>query len=93
MQKQLFHIQLLNQNLFYGHTLHPPVMTPAAQCDLSCILHISLDNLQDVLFGHLQIERWWRELHDRFEQYFKHELSWLLNQGHYNPQDETDRYP
>eukprot|EP00794_Sanderia_malayensis_P016375 gene16375-18016_t len=39
-----------------------------------------------------QIERWWRELHERLEQYFKYELSWLLNQGHYDSQNKTDRY-
>ena len=25
----------------------------------------------------LQIERWWRELHERLEKYFKDHLNWL----------------
>ena len=35
-----------------------------------------------------QIERWWRELHERLERCFK----FLQDQGHYNTNSETDRY-
>ena len=35
-----------------------------------------------------QIERWWRELHDCFEKYFKEQLMHLLEQGYYDPQNE-----
>ena len=39
-----------------------------------------------------QIERWWKELHERLEKYFKGKLIWLKNEHHYNPHDATDRY-
>ena len=35
-----------------------------------------------------QIERWWRELRDRFEKYFKEQLLPLLEQGHYGSQNK-----
>ena len=41
--------------------------------------------------GILQIERWWKELHDRLEKYFKDHLRWLKDQNHYDPNDETNR--
>ena len=40
----------------------------------------------------LKIERWWRELHERMEKYFKEQLNWLKDRGHYNPHSERDRY-
>ena len=39
-----------------------------------------------------QIERWWKELHERLEKYFKDKLTWLKNEHHYNPHDAKDRY-
>ena len=36
--------------------------------------------------------RWWRELHERLEKYFKEKLSYLKEQGYYNPDNERDRY-
>lgn len=39
-----------------------------------------------------KIERWWHELHSRLEQYFKRQLRILLEQGCYDPNDQTDRY-
>lgn len=39
-----------------------------------------------------QIERWWKELHERLEKYFKEKLIWLKNEHHYNPHNATDRY-
>ena len=38
-----------------------------------------------------QIERWWKELHERLEKYFKDKLIWLKNEHHYKPHDTTDR--
>lgn len=53
----------------------------------------SLMKKKTVIFFVLkQIERWWRELHERLEKYFKEQLLWLKGQGHYNPHDETDRF-
>ena len=39
-----------------------------------------------------KIERWWRELLERMEAYFKSQLSTLLEDGLYDPQDEIERY-
>ena len=39
-----------------------------------------------------QIERWWRELHERLENFFKFPLKELQDQGHYDTNSETDRY-
>ena len=39
----------------------------------------------------LQIERWWRELHELLEKYFKDHLNWLKDRGEYNPHNKTDR--
>ncbi|XP_028394479.1 uncharacterized protein LOC114518673 [Dendronephthya gigantea] len=47
-----------------------------------------------ILFGPSpsnQIERWWKELHDRLEKYFKVGLNWLKEECHYDPQDEIQR--
>ncbi len=38
-----------------------------------------------------RIERWWRELHEQLEKFFKFELQQLLDQGFYDPEDEVDR--
>ena len=35
-----------------------------------------------VKIDNFQIERWWRELHDRLEKYFKDHLRWLKDQNH-----------
>lgn len=39
----------------------------------------------------LKIERWWKELHERLETFFKDQLNWLKDQAHYDPNDEVDR--
>ena len=39
----------------------------------------------------LQIERWWKELHERLEKYHKADLNWLKINGHYDPSNETNR--
>ncbi|KAK3749360.1 hypothetical protein QZH41_001510 [Actinostola sp. cb2023] len=38
-----------------------------------------------------QIERWWKELHERMEKYFKTQLGWLKDQGNFDPHNDTDR--
>ncbi|XP_068674224.1 uncharacterized protein [Montipora foliosa] len=38
-----------------------------------------------------KIERWWRELHNRLERFFKRQLLMLLERGHYDPNNQTDR--
>lgn len=53
-------------------------------------LFLKLQSLN--LYIILQIERWWRELHERLEKFYKEKLRWLKDQNHYNPQNETDRY-
>ena len=37
-----------------------------------------------------QIERWWKELHERLEKYCKDKLIWLNNEHHCNPHDAAD---
>lgn len=44
------------------------------------------------LFLFKQIERWWRELHNRLEKFFKRQLRMLLEKGYYDPDDEMDRH-
>ncbi|XP_078490351.1 uncharacterized protein LOC104266093 isoform X2 [Ciona intestinalis] len=39
-----------------------------------------------------QIERWWRELHERLEKYFKEQLRYLKDHGLYDPQNVMDRH-
>ena len=39
-----------------------------------------------------KIETWWRELLDRMEEYFKKQLTSLVEDGEYDSTDETDRY-
>lgn len=55
-----------------------------------------LDNPTDsVLYGpstQNKIERWWRELHERMEKFFKSQLRSLVEGGHYDSSDQTDRY-
>ena len=38
-----------------------------------------------------KIERWWRELHERMNRYFKVFLSWLEINGRYDTYNETGR--
>jgi hypothetical protein len=44
------------------------------------------------IFFFQQIERWWRELHNRLEKFFKRQLRMLLEQGHYDSHNQNDRY-
>ena len=38
-------------------------------------------------------KRWWRELHERLEQYYKEDLQMLKNRQPYIPHYGRDRYP
>ena len=38
-----------------------------------------------------KIERWWRELLERLERYFKQQLNQLLENGDYDPGNEVHR--
>ena len=58
-----------------------PVRTPPV-----FIVYISI-----VVLIILQIERWWRELHERLEKFYKEHLKYLLDQCYHDPHDELDR--
>lgn len=52
------------------------------------------DATDSVMYGpstQNKIERWWRELLDRMETYFKEQLARLLNDGDYDSSDDVDR--
>jgi hypothetical protein len=38
-----------------------------------------------------KIERWWRDLHERLEKFFKQQLTALLQRREYNPDFAHDR--
>ena len=60
-------------------------LQPGASDDEAC---------QRVLFGPStsnQIERWWKELHERLEKFYKKDLNWLKTQLKYDPDNEDDR--
>lgn len=71
------------------------VMMTTMHCYLQQKLNNTDDATETVLFGpstQNKIERWWRELLERLERYFKDQLNELLEAGDYDPSDETDRY-
>ena len=39
----------------------------------------------------LKVERWWRELHQRFEKFYKEDLARLKGQCHYDPTNDIQR--
>ena len=52
------------------------------------------DATESVLYGpstQNKIERWWRELLDRMERFFKRQLSSLVEDGDYDASNEQDR--
>ncbi|XP_028417449.1 uncharacterized protein LOC114541833 [Dendronephthya gigantea] len=56
--------------------------------------HGDMDPQDTVIYGPStanQIERWWKELHQRMEKFFKSQLCWLKDQAHYDPHNNTDR--
>ena len=66
---------------------------------MHCYLQERANDIRDasetVLYGpstQKKIERWWRELLERMERYFKAQLNKLLEDGQYDPSNENDRY-
>lgn len=66
---------------------------------IHCYLRAQNGDLEDakksILYGpstENKMARWWRELLERMEAYFKSQLSTLLEDGLYDPQDEKDSY-
>ncbi|XP_020917211.1 uncharacterized protein LOC110254544 [Exaiptasia diaphana] len=57
--------------------------------------HEDLDDASEsVIYGpstSIQIERWWKELHERLEKYFKEHLYYLKENRFYDPNYEHDR--
>eukprot|EP00794_Sanderia_malayensis_P021092 gene21092-23153_t len=56
--------------------------------------HGDMDPIETVMYGSStsnQIERWWRELHERLEFYYKEQLRSLKEEGYYDPHSEEDR--
>ena len=47
--------------------------------------------LKEVKLQSLVIERWWRELHERLEKFFKTGLCWLKDQWYYDLHEQEDR--
>ena len=58
--------------------------------------HGDLVNPTDaVLYGpstQNKIERWWRDLHERMERFFKDQLKSLVESGEYDSSDKIDRH-
>ena len=58
--------------------------------------HGDLMNPTDaVLYGpstQNKIERWWRDLHERMERFFKDQLKSLVESGEYDSSDKVDRH-
>ena len=53
------------------------------------------DPLDAILYGpstQNKIERWWRELLERMESFFKEQLTFLVESGDYDSSDQNDRY-
>ncbi|XP_028412477.1 uncharacterized protein LOC114535309 [Dendronephthya gigantea] len=54
-----------------------------------------VENVEDTVYfspsTNNKIERWWRELYHRLKKFFKRQLRILLEQGHYDSNNETDR--
>lgn len=60
-----------------------------------CDKYNTLENAREsILYGpstQNKIERWWRELLERLERFFKQQLSSLAENGDYDPTNKTDR--
>lgn len=61
-----------------------------------CDKHNVLENANEsVWYGpstQNKIERWWRELLERLERFFKEQLSFLAEKGYYDSTNAVDRY-
>ena len=52
------------------------------------------DPVEVVIYGPLtsnKVERWWRDLHERLENFFKVQLTQLLRDRQYDPHNILDR--
>ena len=52
------------------------------------------DALDSIIYGPStsnKIERWWRDLHERFERFFKEHLAYLLQRRYYDPHNVQHR--
>ena len=65
---------------------------------MHCFLRAKQGDLEDatesILYGpstQNKIERWWRELLDRMERFFKKQLSTLVEDGDYDSTNKQDR--
>ena len=65
---------------------------------MHCFLRAKHGDLEDatesVLYGpstQNKIERWWRELLERMEKFFKKQLSTLVEEGDYDSTNKQDR--
>ena len=78
-------------------------MDRGSETDVMAIIHCflrekqgNLENPTDaVLYGpstQNKIERWWQDLHERMEKFFKDQLRSLVESGEYDSSDKTDSY-
>ena len=92
---------MVNSNLF---TVLPDNIRidRGTETDIMSIMHCFLraehgdleDATNSVLYGpstQNKIERWWRELLDRMERFFKKQLSTLVEDGDYDSTNKQDR--
>ncbi len=61
------------------------------------IRNVDVDQVKEAVTKKLEgpgrlIERWWKELHERLEKYFKNQLRWLKEHAHYDPSSDMDRF-
>ena len=58
-------------------------------------MHEVMDDPKDsIIYGSStsnKIERWWRDLHERLEKFFKKQLTALLRQREYDPLNALER--
>lgn len=63
---------------------------------IHCFLRGDLHNALDaIIYGpstQNKIERWWRDLLERMERFFKEQLKCLVESGDYDSSDQNDRY-
>ena len=91
--KYLFKIKMLPNALRVDRGTETGKMT-TIQAYLADKLEIFEDPMNSVVFGPStsnKVERWWRDLHERLEKYFKSQLQTLLNSREYDPHNREQR--
>ena len=91
--KYLFKIKMLPNALRVDRGTETGKLT-TIQAHLADKLEIFEDPMNSVVFGPStsnKIERWWRDLHERLEKYFKSQLQTLLNSREYDPHNREQR--